>query len=106
MLFHATVTINSLGHIWGSKRFNTNDESRNNPFLALLTLGEGWHNNHHRWAVSCRQGFYWWEPDITWLRLTLMSWAGIVRELNPVYAQVLAEGSSQQQGCHHLDQQG
>ena len=105
MLFHATVTINSLGHIWGSKRFNTNDESRNNPFLALLTLGEGWHNNHHRWAVSCRQGFYWWELDITWLILKLMSWVGIVRELNPVPAHVLAEGRSQQQGSHHHDQQ-
>ena len=55
ILFHSTVTINSLGHIWGKKRFNNKDESRNNAILALLTLGEGWHNNHHRWAVSARQ---------------------------------------------------
>ena len=106
LLFHSTVTINSLGHIWGSKRFNTNDESRNNPFLALLTLGEGWHNNHHRWAVSCRQGFYWWELDITWMILKAMSWVGIVRELNPVPAHVLAEGRSQQkQGSQNNEQQ-
>lgn len=92
LLFHSTVTINSLGHIWGKKRFPTKDESRNNAFLALLTLGEGWHNNHHRWAVSARQGFYWWELDITYLILKAMSWVGIVRELNPVPRHVLAEG--------------
>lgn len=96
-LFHSTVTINSLGHIWGKKRFNTDDHSRNNAFLALLTLGEGWHNNHHRWAVSARQGFYWWEIDITYLILKMMSWVGIVRELNPVPAHVLAEGRA----AHH-----
>lgn len=105
LLFHSTVTINSLGHIWGSKRFNTKDESRNNPFLAVLTLGEGWHNNHHRWAVSCRQGFYWWELDITWMILKMMSWVGIVRDLNPVPEHVLAEGRLlQQQGGKNHDQ--
>ena len=72
ILFHSTVTINSLGHIWGNRRFDTKDDSRNNPVLALLTLGEGWHNNHHRWAVSARQGFYWWELDITYLILKIM----------------------------------
>ncbi|MBE0482376.1 MAG: acyl-CoA desaturase [Bacterioplanes sp.] len=92
MLFHATVTINSLGHIWGKKRFATQDESRNNAFLALLTLGEGWHNNHHRWAVSTRQGFYWWEIDITYYILKIMSWLGIVWDLNPVPKHVLEEG--------------
>jgi len=92
LLFHSTVTINSLGHIWGKKRFATKDESRNNAFLALLTLGEGWHNNHHRWAVSARQGFYWWELDITYLILKLMSWIGIVYDLSPVPRHVLEEG--------------
>ena len=92
ILFHSTVTINSLGHIWGSRRFNTKDQSRNNGFLALLTLGEGWHNNHHRFAVSARQGFYWWELDITYCVLKVMSWMGIVRELNPVPSRILAEG--------------
>lgn len=92
LLFHSTVTINSLGHIWGSRRFNTKDDSRNNPFLALLTIGEGWHNNHHRWPVSARQGFYWWEIDITYLILKGMSWLGIVYDLNPVPVNVLEEG--------------
>lgn len=92
LLFHATFTINSLGHVWGSRRFKTRDQSRNNVWLALLTLGEGWHNNHHRFAVSARQGFYWWELDISWLLLKLLSWFGIVRQLNPVPAHILNEG--------------
>lgn len=92
ILFHSTVTINSLGHVWGSRRFDTQDDSRNNPVLALLTLGEGWHNNHHRWPVSTRQGFYWWEIDITYMILKGMSWFGIVYDLNPVPAHILEEG--------------
>ena len=92
ILFHSTVTINSLGHIWGKKRFNNKDESRNNAILALLTLGEGWHSNHHRWAVSARQGFYWYEIDITYGILKVMSWLGIVWDLSPVPAHVLEEG--------------
>jgi len=96
ILFHSTVTINSLGHIWGSRRFKTKDDSRNNGVLALLTLGEGWHNNHHRWAVSARQGFYWWEIDITYMILKAMSWVGIVHSLNPVPSHVLKEGRNGQ----------
>ncbi|MCP5209345.1 MAG: acyl-CoA desaturase [Hahellaceae bacterium] len=92
LLFHATFTINSLGHIWGSRRFNTQDHSRNNAVLALLTLGEGWHNNHHRFAVSARQGFYWWELDISYLLLKMLSWIGVVRDLNPVPERILQEG--------------
>ncbi len=92
LLFHATFTINSLGHVWGSRRFNTKDHSRNNPWLAFLTLGEGWHNNHHRFAVSTRQGFYWWELDISYCLLKIMSWFGIVSDLNPVPARILEEG--------------
>lgn len=91
-LFHATVTINSLCHTWGTRRFNTTDDSRNNFILALLTLGEGWHNNHHRYAISTRQGFYWWQLDITYLILKAMSWLGIVHDLRPVPAHVLKEG--------------
>ncbi|MBS3803230.1 MAG: acyl-CoA desaturase [Oleiphilaceae bacterium] len=83
-LFHATVSINSLAHVWGSRRFDTNDDSRNNVWLALITLGEGWHNNHHRWPQSARQGFRWYEIDITYYLLWLMEKAGIVRELNPL----------------------
>jgi len=91
-LFHATFTINSLGHVWGSRRFETKDQSRNNAFLALLTLGEGWHNNHHRFAVSARQGFYWWEIDISYLILRLLRFFRIISDLNPVPSRILEEG--------------
>jgi stearoyl-CoA desaturase (delta-9 desaturase) len=91
-LAHATFTINSLCHSWGNRRFETKDDSRNNAFLALLTLGEGWHNNHHRFAVSARQGFYWWEIDISYYLLKMMSWVGIVSDLHPVPKRILEEG--------------
>ncbi|MFP3978417.1 acyl-CoA desaturase [Marinobacter sp. KMM 10035] len=83
-LFHATVSINSLSHVWGKRRFETADDSRNNFWLALLTLGEGWHNNHHRWPQSVRQGFRWYEIDITWYGLWALSKLGIIWDLNPI----------------------
>ena len=88
VLFHATVTINSLDHMLGTRRYDTPDTSRNNFWLALITLGEGWHNNHHHYAISTRQGFFWWEIDITYFLLKLMSRLGIIRELRPVPAHV------------------
>ena len=89
VLFHATVTINSFDHMYGSRRYNTPDTSRNNALLALITLGEGWHNNHHHFAVSARQGFFWWEIDMTYYFLVFMSWLGIVKELRPIPEHVL-----------------
>lgn len=83
-LFHCTVSINSLTHIFGNKRFNTSDNSRNSFWLALVTLGEGWHNNHHRYPAAARQGFYWWEIDVTYYGLKFLSFFGIVRDLKPV----------------------
>ncbi len=83
-LFHATCTINSLSHLFGRKRYATKDDSRNNFLLALLTLGEGWHNNHHRYPASTRQGFYWWEIDITYYALRLLSLTGLIWDLRPV----------------------
>lgn len=91
VLFHATVTINSLAHRFGSRRFATRDDSRNNPWLALLTFGEGWHNNHHYFPGSARQGFRWWEIDLTWYGLKLMALLGLVHDLKPVPAWVLAK---------------
>lgn len=85
-LYHATYTINSLCHGWGTRRFDTNDDSRNNFWLALLTLGEGWHNNHHRYPTAARQGFYWWELDLTWLGLRLLAASGVVSDLKTVPA--------------------
>jgi stearoyl-CoA desaturase (delta-9 desaturase) len=84
VLFHATATINSLDHMVGTRRYETPDTSRNNPVLALITLGEGWHNNHHHYPICVRQGFYWWEMDITYYILVLMSWLGIIRDLRPL----------------------
>ncbi len=90
VLFHVTVTINSLAHRFGTRRFATADDSRNNPWLALLTFGEGWHNNHHFFPGSVRQGFRWWEIDLTYYLLRLMAAAGLVHGLKPVPARVLA----------------
>ncbi|HEX4852948.1 acyl-CoA desaturase [Arenimonas sp.] len=86
VLFHVTVTINSLAHRWGTRRFATRDDSRNNALLALLTFGEGWHNNHHHFPGSARQGFAWWELDITYLVLRTMALFGLVSDLKPVPA--------------------
>lgn len=88
-LFHTTVTINSLSHIYGRKRFTTKDNSRNNWFLALLTLGEGWHNNHHHYPATARQGFMWWELDITYYILKLFEALGIIWEVRGVPKRVL-----------------
>lgn len=81
VLFHGTVTINSFDHMIGSRRYDTPDTSRNNAILALITLGEGWHNNHHHYAITARQGFYWWEIDMTYYLLKILSWLGIVWDL-------------------------
>jgi len=84
VLLHATLFINSLAHTFGRRRFSTGDDSRNSLLLALLTLGEGWHNNHHRFMHSARQGFYWWEIDISYYILRLLSLFGIVWNLRGV----------------------
>ncbi len=82
VLWHSVFTINSLAHVWGSRRFDTKkDGSRNNLLLALTTMGEGWHNNHHHVQTSARQGFYWWEIDCSWYILKAMSWLGLVWDL-------------------------
>jgi stearoyl-CoA desaturase (delta-9 desaturase) len=81
LLYHGTFLINSACHLYGTRRFDTTDESRNSFLLAMLTLGEGWHNNHHRYPGSERQGFYWWEIDITHYILRLLSFIGLVWDL-------------------------
>ncbi|HEY3040386.1 MAG TPA: acyl-CoA desaturase [Pyrinomonadaceae bacterium] len=81
-LYHGTFTVNSLAHIFGKRRFTTGDNSRNNLFVALITLGEGWHNNHHHYPSSERQGIYWWEIDVSHYTLRALSWLGIVWDLN------------------------
>ena len=91
-VYHVTYSINSFAHLFGSRRFETRDDSRNNWILALLTFGEGWHNNHHHYPNSARQGFYWWEIDVTYSILFALTRLGIVWDLQPVPDRVLAAG--------------
>ena len=91
VLFHATVTINSFAHRFGTRRFATKDDSRNNVWLALITFGEGWHNNHHFFPGTVRQGFRWWEVDVTWYVLRIMGALGLVHGLKPIPAWVAAK---------------
>jgi stearoyl-CoA desaturase (delta-9 desaturase) len=81
VLWHATFTVNSLNHTFGTRRYATSDTSRNNPLLALLTFGEGWHNNHHHYQASARQGFFWWEFDLSWYGLRVLNALHLVRGL-------------------------
>ena len=89
LVYHATFCINSLAHVHGSRRYVTGDDSRNNWLLALFTMGEGWHNNHHAYQSSVRQGFRWWECDATFYILKALSWAGIVWDLKTPPREVL-----------------
>jgi len=89
LLYHATFCINSLAHVHGRKRYVTGDDSRNNWLLALVTMGEGWHNNHHAYQSSARQGFRWWEIDLTYYGLLALSWFGIVWDLKKPPERVL-----------------
>ncbi len=91
VLLHGTLAINSFAHLIGKRRFQTEDDSRNSLILALVTMGEGWHNNHHRYMNSARQGFYWWELDITYYLLKLLSFTGLIWDLKPVPAHILEE---------------
>ena len=90
LTWHATFSINSLTHLFGRVRYLTTDTSRNSVWLALLTLGEGWHNNHHYYQTSTRQGFFWWELDISYLILKALSIPHIVWDLREPPDRVLS----------------
>jgi stearoyl-CoA desaturase (Delta-9 desaturase) len=92
VLMHATFTINSLSHVWGKRVYATSDDSRNNWMLAILTLGEGWHNNHHRHMHSANQGFFWWQIDVSYYVLKALSFVGITWDLKKPPQRVLDEG--------------
>ncbi len=92
-LFHGTSCINSMAHLMGRRRYATTDDSRNSFILALICLGEGWHNNHHRYQSSTRNGFYWWEIDPTYYGLKFLSWTGLIWGLKAVPQSVLDEGT-------------
>jgi stearoyl-CoA desaturase (Delta-9 desaturase) len=103
VLLHGTLFINSLAHVMGSRRFQTTDDSKNSLILALITLGEGWHNNHHRYAHSARQGFYWWEIDVSYYALKVLAWMGLIWDLRPVPQQVYAEAALQPQEIRSIE---
>jgi len=89
LVYHATFCINSLAHVRGRKRYVTGDESRNNWLLAIFTMGEGWHNNHHAFQSSVRQGFRWWEIDPTFYILKGLSFIGLVWDVKTPPAAVV-----------------
>jgi stearoyl-CoA desaturase (delta-9 desaturase) len=83
LVYHATYLVNSLCHVLGRRRFATPDDSRNNLFVALLTLGEGWHNNHHHCQSSARQGLQWWEIDVSYYLIRLLGCVRLVWGIRP-----------------------
>lgn len=89
ILYHGTFSINSIMHHFGTQRYESNDESKNSLWLALLTLGEGWHNNHHYYEVTAKQGFFWWEIDLTYYGLKFLSWLGLIWDLKGVPKHIL-----------------
>jgi stearoyl-CoA desaturase (delta-9 desaturase) len=81
LLWHGTFVINSLAHVMGRQRYQTGDESRNSFALAVITLGEGWHNNHHFYPTTANQGWFWWEVDASWAVLRMLRSVGLVSDL-------------------------
>lgn len=96
LCYHGTFLVNSLCHLAGKRRYATSDRSRNNWFVALVTLGEGWHNNHHHYQASANQGFYWWEIDGSYYILKTLSFFGLVWDLRLPPAKHLAGPREQQ----------
>ena len=93
LLYHATFSVNSLAHGFGRRRFDTHDDSQNNGWLAFITLGEGWHNNHHRFQASARQGLSRLELDRSWWFIRVAAALRLVDDLRPVPASVWAEAA-------------
>ena len=90
---HATWLVNSATHMWGARRFETKDDSRNSWWVALLTFGEGWHNNHHAHPTSARHGLAWYEFDISWISLKILRFLGIVKGIRVAKLPVRGRGS-------------
>jgi len=97
LLWHATYMVNSVSHLLGSRRYETGDDSRNNPVVALLTMGEGWHNNHHYYMASARNGFYWWEIDVTWYLIRALQALGVVWDVKTPSRQIRDGGERRRQ---------
>lgn len=93
VVVHAGSAVNYFGHTRGTRQYATADHSTNHPFLALVSLGEGWHNNHHYYPAACRAGFQWWEIDILYYEIKVLSWLGVVWDLNEVPDRVRREAA-------------
>jgi stearoyl-CoA desaturase (delta-9 desaturase) len=93
---HATWLVNSATHMWGTKRFPTRDDSRNNWWVALLTFGEGWHNNHHAHPTSARHGLAWYEMDVSWLQISLLKRLGIAKNVKIAGTTSILPGSERE----------
>lgn len=89
LLYHGTFFVNSLAHVFGWRRFETTDTSRNSWWVALITMGEGWHNNHHHYPASTRQGFYWWEIDGSYYILRALQAVGLVWDIKEPDPEIL-----------------
>ncbi|HEY2946427.1 MAG TPA: acyl-CoA desaturase [Vicinamibacteria bacterium] len=90
LLYHATFAVNSLTHLFGRRRYATGDDSRNSLLLALVTFGEGWHNNHHHFPTAARNGFFWWEIDFAYYAIRALSWLGLASDLRVPSRRLLA----------------
>ena len=105
LLWHGTFTINSLAHVFGRRRYVTTDTSRNSFVLALISCGEGWHNNHHHYQASMRNGFFWWEVDFSYYLVRMMSWLGLAHDLIDPPDAILARNRVRD-GCHDIGMLG
>jgi len=81
MVHHITWSVNSVCHLWGTQPFKSHDESRNNPVVALLAMGEGWHNDHHAFPTSARHGLRWWEVDLSYGLIRALAMVGLARNI-------------------------
>jgi stearoyl-CoA desaturase (delta-9 desaturase) len=93
LVWHITWSVNSLAHVWGSQRYDTDDSSRNNLFVGYVSNGEGWHNNHHADPRSARHGHTWWELDVTWLTIRVLGTVGLARRIATPRPELMAAGA-------------
>lgn len=93
--WHSTWLVNSATHLWGTRRFQTRDDSRNNPLIAALTFGEGWHNNHHAYPRSARHGLRWFEIDVNWVQIKLLEKLGLAANVYAYQLNSAAEPDEQ-----------
>jgi stearoyl-CoA desaturase (delta-9 desaturase) len=89
LVHHVTWSVNSICHLWGSRPFCGDDESRNNPIVGVLAMGEGWHNNHHAFPNSARHGLWWWQLDFSYLIIRLLELLGLAWDVKVPAAQAI-----------------